>query len=236
MSKAIVIDTETTQKDEPEIIETSYMPMNCRYEESTQYGVPVTARWKPEGRITFGAMAVHHIVETDLVNCPPSNTFKLPPDVEYAVGHNVDFDMKAIIISTGANLDHIKRIDTLAMARKVWPDADSHTVGGLSYFLRGESVRAELRNAHSAEADIILLSVILDKIMEHEAIYDMEELYVFSEKARIPETITFGKHAGTKVVDLPLDYKGWMLGKADTFDPYLIKAIQLSLEPKPAKP
>lgn len=40
-----------------------------------------------------------------------------------------------------------------------------------------------------------------------------------------PEVIRFGKHAGSKIEDIPRDYKRWLLGQAD-IDPYLRKALE----------
>ncbi|MNN74026.1 hypothetical protein D3C81_1901880 [compost metagenome] len=47
---------------------------------------------------------------------------------------------------------------------------------------------------------------------------------MISEEARIPTVIRFGKHAGSKIADIPADYKKWLLGQADV-DPYLRKAL-----------
>ena len=46
-----------------------------------------------------------------------------------------------------------------------------------------------------------------------------------SELARIPTVMTFGKHKGTPIKDVPADYKRWLLGQAD-IDPYLQKALR----------
>lgn len=52
-----------------------------------------------------------------------------------------------------------------------------------------------------------------------------EELWEISEDARIPKIIRFGKHTGSKIEDIPHDYKRWLLGQAD-IDPYLRKALE----------
>ena len=46
-------------------------------------------------------MAVHHIVDEDLVKCPPFTKFKMPKDnrdgdLEYLIGHNIDYDIAAV--------------------------------------------------------------------------------------------------------------------------------------------
>jgi exodeoxyribonuclease X len=52
----------------------------------------------------------------------------------------------------------------------------------------------------------------------------MASLYQMSEIARIPKIITFGKHKGTEIKDLPADYVQWLL-RQDDLDPYLVKAL-----------
>ena len=56
-------------------------------------------------------------------------------------------------------------------------------------------------------------------------IQDIEQRYIASEEARIPKSITFGKHKGTAIQDLPTDYIQWLL-RQDDLDPYLRKALE----------
>ena len=56
-------------------------------------------------------------------------------------------------------------------------------------------------------------------------IQDIEQLYIASEAARIPKSISFGKHKGTAIQDLPADYVQWLL-RQDDLDPYLRKALE----------
>ena len=53
----------------------------------------------------------------------------------------------------------------------------------------------------------------------------MNSLYMMSETARIPKTITFGKYKGTYIDDLPSNYKAWLL-RQDDLDPYVRKALK----------
>ncbi len=50
-------------------------------------------------------------------------------------------------------------------------------------------------------------------------------VWQFSEKARIPKILTFGKHKGTAIQDIPADYKRWLLNQPDV-DPYLAQALR----------
>lgn len=224
---AIIFDTETTGIRDPEIIEASWMAasFSCSEEDrdwpTLQYDWPVTKRYRPKTRITMGAMAVHHIMDEDLVECPPSSSFKLPENIKYIIGHNVDFDWVA-----AGRPDGIRRIDTLCIARKFWPKCDSHSLGALTYFLFRSTARTELQFAHSAETDVLLTGALLKEIVRksNSTITNFDQLWQLSETSRIPETMPFGKHKGEFIRTLPADYKAWLL-RQDDLDPYLIKAL-----------
>ena len=139
--------------------------------------------------------------------------------MSYIIGHNVDFDWEVI------GKPEIKRICTLALARKLWPNLDSHTQSALLYYLERNSAREQLRNAHSALTDVGICAVILDHICQQLNVKTVEDLYTESEKARIPTNMPFGKHKGTLLADVPSDYKQWLLTQGD-IDPYLRKAFE----------
>ena len=85
-----------------------------------------------------------------------------------------------------------------------------------------------LKGAHRADADIILTANILMHIIHHLNIQTIEQLYVASEEARIPKSISFGKHKGTAISDLPTDYVQWLM-RQDDLDPYLRKALEKNI-------
>ena len=171
-------------------------------------------------------MAVHHILESDLIDQPNFSTFQLPQDTRYIIGHNIDYDIRAIQ-QCGVDTSQIKAICTLALARLVWPNAEAHNISALIYMISkgSEKAREMLKGAHRADADIILTANILMHIIYQLKIQTIEELYEASEDARIPRSINFGKHRGTAIVDLPGDYIQWLLRQED-LDPYLRKALE----------
>ena len=217
MSKTIIFDTEATGIKEPVLIEAAWLELESI--EPFLVANPFVKRYNPGKPITLGALATHHIMDEELVNSPPASSFILPDDVEYLIGHNVDFDWEVI------GKPEVKRICTLALARKLWPDLDSHTQSALLYFLERSTAREQLRNAHSAITDVGICAVILDHICQQLNVKTVEDLYTESEKARIPTTMPFGKHKGILLADIPSDYKQWLLGQGD-IDPYLRKAVQ----------
>lgn len=181
-----------------------------------------------DAKISWGAMAVHHITPTDLIGKPDYTTFELPEGVEYIIGHNIDYDVKAIA-TCGVDTSNIKSICTLALARHVWPNLDAHNLSALIYFICNGSDKARemLKNAHSASADINLTANLLHTIVKATNISSMQELWELSEKARVPTHMHFGKHRGVAIADLPPSYVTWLL-KQEDLDPYLRQALIVS--------
>lgn len=213
---AIILDTETTDAEAPEIVEAAWIELDI----AGYAGASFSARYRPSKRISLGALATHHILDEELQECPPSSEFRLPASVEYLIGHNVDFDWLAV------GKPPVKRICTLALSRSLWPEADSHSLGAMLYLLDRYNARTLLKNAHSALADVEathrLLLFVLEKLGRPDS---WEEVWKASEAARIPSVMPFGKHKGMAIKDVPADYKRWLLGQADV-DPYLRKALR----------
>lgn len=216
MSKAIIFDTETTGINEPEIVEAAWLRL-ASFECSDV--IEESEKFKPSKPIELGAMAVHHIMDEDLVNCRPSSSFRLPDGTEYLIGHNVDFDWGAI------GKPDVKRICTLALSRYLWPDIDSHSQSAMLYFLDRDNARERLVHAHSAAVDVSNCHIILQHIVRRlPEVTSWEELWLCSEKARIPKVMPFGKHKGTPIEKLPADYRAWLLRQPD-IDQYMRKAL-----------
>lgn len=217
---AIIFDTETTGINEPAIIEAAWIRLNDPYTLAVMESF--AKRYNPGKPIELGALATHHILDEELVDCPPAAEFSLPAGTEYIIGHNVDYDWKVI------GEPPVKRICTLALCRHLFPEADSHSQSAMIYMMRRHKARDLLKNAHAALDDVkncrIVLDVCLDKIGATQET-TWEDVWNLSEKARIPTVMTFGKHKGEPIKNIPGDYKAWLLRQPD-IDPYLIKALR----------
>ena len=217
MSQAIIFDVEATDKKDAVIIEAASLDVTSL--KPFEVGNPWVQRYNPGKPISLGALATHHIMDEELVDCPPATSFALPGHIEYIIGHNIDFDWEVI------GKPEVKRICTLALARKIWPNLDSHTQSALLYHLERRSARIQLRNAHSALIDVGICAVILNHIRHQLNVKSIEDLYAESEKARAPTTMPFGMHKGLPLADIPGDYRKWLLGQKD-IDPYLRRALE----------
>jgi exodeoxyribonuclease X len=236
--EAIIFDTETTGRegkgDKPAtIVEAAYLVMENSGPASLAVALEYESYFNPAPDvIEWGAMATHHILPHELEGSPPSSEFKLPAGLRYMIGHHIDYDWNV------AGKPDIRRICTLALSRWLWPELDSHTQSALYYWLHSdfdsaiglEGARETLRNAHSALYDVKICRDILGAELRElrvrgYAVDTWEALWRISEQARIPTVITFGKHRGDKIADLPASYKAWLL-KQEDLDPYVRIAVQ----------
>ena len=220
---ALILDTETHDLNGYPI-EIAYAP--CSFEQGVlviNQGEVFDEYFSCPEPIALGALATHHILETDIAEKPSFDTFKMPQGVQYLIGHNIDYDIKAV---QKCQPDFtVKGICTLALCRMVWPELP-HTLSAMYYHVMDdlELARKHLRHAHNAKADIYFTGVILKTLVEQLGIKDMNSLFIMSESARIPKYITFGKHKGTAIKDLDSGYVSWLLKQPD-LDPYLRKAL-----------
>ena len=218
---ALLFDTETTGTRAPQVIEAAWLkldtPANLTILEEFEQ------RYKPSEAISLGALAVHHIYDEELANCPPHDSFQLPADTQYIIGHNVDYDWEV------AGKPDVKRICTLALSKQLFPQVDSHSQSALVYFIDRAHARERLKNAHSALADVRNCLDVLRALLHAipTPITTWEELWRYSEQARVPSIMPFGKHRGMPIADLPPDYKAWLL-RQDGLDPYVKMAVQAS--------
>ncbi|KAA8734374.1 3'-5' exonuclease [Acinetobacter qingfengensis] len=225
---SLILDTEThTLNGYP--IEIAYLPITLEQQilHTDQTGIfDEYYSLDADTSIHFASMAVHHILPQDLLNKPSFRQFRLPQDCIYLIGHNIDYDIQAIA-RCGQSIQHIKPICTLALARYLWPQLESHSLSSLSYFISDdfEKTREMLRNAHNAKTDILLTAILLQKIITLLNIDNIGALYQQSQLARLPQFMPFGKYKGYPLTDIPIDYVQWLL-RQDNLDPYLKQALE----------
>lgn len=224
---AIVLDTETTGVEPSDrIIEAAYLELDNNFEVVSEFG----QLYNPLMPIGIGAMATHHIVDSDLTDCPPFTEFVLP-DVEYVIGHNIDFDMRMI---GHEDNDEVKRICTLALARHWVPDTGAHSQTALMYHFMGEAARPLVKGAHAALVDVKNCLAVLNYLRPimtkgGATVGTLEQLWAESERCRIPIAMTFGKHDKEPIATLPYSYKNWLLAQP-WLDKYLRIAVTASMQ------
>ncbi|MEQ1369225.1 3'-5' exonuclease [Acinetobacter schindleri] len=229
---ALIFDTET-HKLHGDIIEAAALEVRFYGNESNAILLPnmfdFKKRYKPSEPISPSAMAVHHIVDEDLEKCPSFTKFKMPKDnVQYLIGHNIDYDISAVN-RAGTDTNGIKTICTLAMSRYIWPKFESHNLSALTYELSDDrkEARKRLKHSHSALNDCRTTLVLLIHICNEKKIRSMDELYEFSEMARYPTHIFYGKYKGWAIKDMDDKDIHWLMGKTD--DEYLRTSLENEL-------
>lgn len=214
----IYLDTETTDID-GDVIELAWL---------ADTGESFSQRYAPQRPMALGAILVHGILPEDLLGQPPSSSVAsgLPP-CTYWIGHNIDFDWK--VLGSPAT---VRRICTLAIARALLPDLDSHKLGALYLHFNGVT-RANFdtyqANAHGAGFDVDLCKELLGNLLELggclKLLEDPEALWRFSEDCRIPTKMTFGKYRGKAINEVDAGYIAWYRKQPDQ-DPYLLEAFR----------
>ena len=195
---------------------------------------PQAMRCKPERPISYGAMAVTGICPEDIADKPPHTDvvgYYMPVVPAYIIGHNIDYDIQ-VAKNAGVDTSQYKAICTLAIARKLHPEAD-HKLGALLYRFLYEEARRYARDAHSAAMDVRFCIQLLRIFCNQAGITDMQSLYEFSEAARIPEVMPMGKNKGEKFSEIASTVDGrayffWVITDIDD-NPYLIQAVQAVL-------
>jgi len=223
----VIADTETTGREPPEVIELAWVQLTPGTWDLGTF--QLREFFRPTQGSCFGALSTHHILDEELQANRPSVDAKLPKEVRYLIGHNVDYDWEAL------GKPDVRRICTLAIARSLYPSVDSHRLSAMMYYFSKDysETRRRLKDAHSAMHDVqfthLILQCMLTDARERGARVDtVEDLWAFSERCRVPTIMAFGKYKGKTIAELPRDYKMWCLRQPD-FDQYVLKAMKESL-------
>ena len=126
----------------------------------------------------------------------------------FLVGHNGDrYDLPLMQLSCPkAKFDQYPSIDTLVLARRMYPTAESHKLGLLYTDLTG---KPEV-NAHDAAADCYMCGEILLHMLE-EGGMTMMDAAVYLDTGIAYDVMPFGKYKGQKIgSEVPISYIRWM--------------------------
>jgi len=190
----------------------------------------------PEGPISATAAGIHGIRDRDVVDFPTmveylnivldQNPWDQDQDGISFIAHNAVFDWKfmAPYIECPARL-----VDTLALARRYYPEAENHKLTTLAVLLDLEVFDAH--NAHGAAADTAVLLAFLRKLSEDTGL-SLEELCVDAQRKDPIEKMPFGKHKGRTLKDMAKNersYLRWCLDKMDALQPDVREAIEHAL-------
>lgn len=179
----------------------------------------------PETPIQFGAMSVHGITEAMVADKPAlaqymaSAEYPLAGPGKILCAHNVSFDQRFF----GPWMDDgTETLCTLKCARVLYPEAENHKLQTLKYMF---GLTGDHDKAHTAFEDVTVMMQLAQRMCAdiNGSIADLLEV---QSRPRPISKISFGKHKGKKLVDLPRDYVVWLLTKADNVDADLRHALE----------
>ncbi len=182
MYKAMVLDTETTGFNQPQVIEIAYQMLDGELIESKD-GL-FCQRFNPSKDIEEGALKVHGITKESLIGLPQSNALlEHAPNilsVEYIIGHYIKYDINAINQSVETQ-QVFKTICTKRLAYEVLKGEKSYSLVNLcrSLNLVDDSI---IEHAHSADADVFMTTKLLQhiaKTLENQSgeKYNLDDLF-----------------------------------------------------------
>lgn len=199
--------------------ETTGLPPDAAVCEAGWYDVMDGEHWligassfliDPGRAIPPEASAIHHITDVDVAGAPDAASVFLkimerPADIFAA--HNAAFERAFF---AGGDKPWIC---TLKVARRVWPDAPSHSNQTLRYWKNLPLSPSAAMPPHRAQPDAYVTAWILRTLLlEGVSIADM--VHWTNQPSLLPR-VTFGKHRGKSWSELPVDYLDWLVGKSD---------------------
>ncbi len=224
----IILDTETTDiNDSKRLIQLAYKNLDT--------GEFVCEYFKPPVTISFGAMAVHHIMNemvADKASFADSehraNLLELLKE-SILVAHNAPFDIQVL---KNEGLEVSRNLDTLRIARHL-VNSEQYSLQYLRYFL-GLSVSG---SAHDALGDVFVLESLFEYLKnqvrekfklssEEEIINKLLELSVMPV---LMEIVGFGKYKGRSFADIATADKSYLqwLFDSETHKPESDQNVEL---------
>lgn len=224
--KLVVLDTETAGLKPPDNGGSGVVDIAIAcVDEDFQVYWKIESLIDPECVIRPEAMGVHHITPEMVDGKPTLEEFmrdhRYPlTDVDVICGHSVGFDCRFVRPYLP---DNFKVIDTLKLARSLWPEAESHKLQTLRY-----TFGLDAGSAHRAMGDVVTTISLIRKIADEHDTDANSLLMLMNAPLSLNSAMPFGKHKGERLRDLPINYVRWLVDKAD-IEPDLREALSARL-------
>lgn len=165
---------------------------------------PMSDFVKPPEPITVGAMAVHHITDAMVAEAPPiDEVVGRYQGASVYVAHNAAFDRP--------NLPQINApwICTLKLARKLFPELESHSNQYLRYHFMLEVDVPENLHAHRALYDCYVTAALLIRL-NRDVKMTIAQMREITALPSLLHTMRFGKHKGKTFEEIAATDQGWI--------------------------
>lgn len=215
MTKIVVADTETASIKGP-VCDLALIEINEELEVVDTLEVLIN----PGRKMAPAAQEVHGITDAMVAGAPSmaqfiasGNPFGVAEGEDlFFIAHNAQFDARMLADVLPSNT---KKVCTLRMARNLWPDLkdedENHKLGTLAIMFglgRGP--------AHRAMGDAVTCLNLLRHIADTSKVSSFAELMELGRRPLSLESkITFGKHKGMKLKELPTSYVQWICSQQD---------------------
>lgn len=202
-----VVDVETTGLEDPaEMVEVGWTDVRHFPTGWAIESGPHSVLVNPGMKISFGAMAIHHITEEMAVAGiqPDAAKSSVLAGADILCAHGAEFDSRFIGGRT------IPWICTLKGSHAAWPDMESHSNGAIRYARELCLYDAAAYPPHRAGPDTwITAHILLDLLAE----IDLEKLLELSVKPIRLLKMPFGEHFGKRWSEVPDSYLDWIIRK-----------------------
>lgn len=215
----IAADTETTGLRQPKVCELAWAELD-------DDGQVIDTKYSlidPQAPIEPGASGVHGIVNSMVEDAPTMDEFfhvchdEHPLDGDVVlICHNVPFD-KPLLAPYIPNM--VGTICTLRLARKIYTEADNHKLNTLRDYLD-----LDAGEAHRADGDVTMLVSLVQRLMQDTGL-DLYGLMDLCSEPIAVKKMTFGKHKGVALKDVPKGWFEWYVKQEQT-DPDLVASIR----------
>ncbi|ADU69465.1 exodeoxyribonuclease X [Pantoea sp. At-9b] len=173
---------------------------------------PMSDFVKPPEPITVGAMAIHHITNDMVTDAPPiGDVIDRYLGADVYVAHNAAFDRPKLPQITAP------WICTLKLARKLYPELESHTNQYLRYHFMLDVDVPEGLHAHRALYDCYVTAALLIRL-NRDVQLTIAQMRDISSRPSLLHTMRFGKHKGKTFEEIAARDQGylrWALGNMD---------------------
>jgi exodeoxyribonuclease X len=210
-----VIDIETTGGSPSEIIEIAAVDV-VSADGGWRPTPPRSTLFRPQGPISFHAMAIHHLTSEDFADdLPPCSEGLLKDFVvsnerpDFLIAHNAAFESQHIPATV---TDGLEWICTVKGARNAWPDAPGYSNQLLRYWRGLKLDPALAMPPHRAGPDAWVTAHILIDLLRTVSV---DDLLGWTQAPRRLDRVPFGRYRGRDWTIPPSDYLRWLVSEAD---------------------
>ena len=203
-----VIDFETTGTEPPaQVCEVGY----CDVDVTTRDIQPWKSWLCGVNSMPPDVRAVHHISLAECDGLPPFDPDTCDSDAVYGfAAHNADFEGK--FFQTPKPM-----ICTYKAALRVWPDAPTHSNGGLRYWLEDQGLvspdHAMTMPSHRAGPDAYVTAWLLVALLNTGV--TGKQMIAWTKEPKLMPKCPLGKFRGKPWPEVDAGFLGWMLRQAD---------------------